>query len=125
AGPRGYTHTFTGSGGTVSLAPGAYSWSASAAAGFALVGPSAGQFTVSDCALTPTTVSVSVGSCPLTSSSTKPVDVIIDPAGGADVRVTGPNGFNQVVTGSGATLHLAKGSYSWTAEANHGFASVG
>jgi hypothetical protein len=124
-GPGGYTHTFTGTGGTVSLDPGAYAWTATAEDGFAIVGADSGEFTVADCALTPTTVTVTVGECPVTSSETKPVEVAIAPDGGASVTVTGPDGYNRVVGGDGDTLQLAEGTYSWTAAANEGFAIVG
>jgi plastocyanin len=124
-GPDGFSQTFTGSGGSVDLAPGTYDWTATAAAGHAITGASSGSFTVVDCALTPATVSVTVGSCPATSSETKPVVVVIDPASGASVTVTGSDGFNEVVGGVGETLQLAQGSYSWTAAANEGFAIVG
>ncbi len=124
-GPDGFTHTFTGEGGTIDLAPGHYTWTATAGEGFAIVGPSSGSFDVADCALVAASVSVTVQPCPATSSATKPVAVTINPDGGASVEVDGPNGYHTTVTGAGATLDLAKGDYTWSATENQGFSIIG
>ena len=124
-GPNGFTHTFTGSGGTIDLAPGHYTWSATPGEGFAIVGPDSGSFDVVDCALVAASVNVTVRPCPAVSSTTKPVAVAINPDGAASVDIDGPNGYHTTVTGTGATLELAKGDYTWTATENPGFSIIG
>jgi hypothetical protein len=124
-GPNGFTHTFTGSGGSIDLAPGHYTWTATAGSGFVLGGKTSGSFDVADCSLVAASVNVTVGSCPATSSATKPVAVAINPDGGATVEISGPNGYHTTVTGSGATLNLAAGDYTWSAKERSGFSLIG
>jgi hypothetical protein len=45
----GFSQTFTGSGGTATLTPGEYSWSATANEGFELVAPTSGTVTADQC----------------------------------------------------------------------------
>ena len=112
-GPGG-PYNVTGSGDTLNLAPGDYSWVATPDAEHSLEVES-GEFTVESCPAIPVTVTVDVGPCPATSSATEPVKITIDPESGASVAITGPNAYNAIVTGSGDTLDLAKGTYNWTA----------
>ncbi|MGH2652062.1 MAG: hypothetical protein ACRDHK_12750, partial [Actinomycetota bacterium] len=85
----------------------------------------AGEFTVQDCPAVLASVVVTVQACPPTSSTTRPVLVTIGPEGAASVTITGPDGFNQVITGAGAALDLAPGDYAWSATANPTFEIVG
>ncbi|MGC2239861.1 MAG: hypothetical protein WA726_03385, partial [Acidimicrobiia bacterium] len=61
SGPGG-PYDFSGSGGTQELAPGDYTWQATAGAGFALTGETSGEFTVEPCAAA---VVVTHGDCSL------------------------------------------------------------
>ena len=47
----GFTHTFTGTGGSVSVSPGTYNWVASPASGFTLTGVTSGSFQAVNCAV--------------------------------------------------------------------------
>jgi hypothetical protein len=122
-GPGG-PYVVTGDGDTLNLAPGDYTWTAVADDEHSLE-VSSGEFTVESCPAIEASVLVTVGACPSTSSATRPVDVAIVPDGGADVTVTGPNGFNAVVTGAGDTLDLGPGTYNWSAVANETFELIG
>jgi len=122
-GPGG-PYVVDGSGGSLDLPPGDYTWSATPDDEHSLAVDS-GEFTVQSCPATPAAVNVAVGACPSNTSATKPVDVTIDPDGGANVTVTGAAGFLQVVTGSGSTLNLTPGTYAWSAVANPTFALTG
>ena len=115
-GPGG-PYVVTGSGDTLDLAPGDYSWTAVAEPGFLLAGPTSGQFTVGTCPKLPASVTVQVGTCPRPGSDTRPVTVTISPAGSATVTIEGPGG-PYVVSGSGDSLNLPVGSYTWTATAD-------
>ena len=122
-GPGG-PYVVTGDGDTLDLPAGDYTWTAEAAPTYELESDS-GEFTVQPCPAILASVIVTVGACPATSSDTKPVSVTINPDGAADVTITGQNGFNAVVTGAGATLDLAPGTYTWTAVANPTFELLG
>ncbi len=122
SGPGG-PYNFSGTGGTETLAPGDYSWVATAGAGFALDGVSSGEFTVLPCAAS---VVVTHGDCVLDSQGgpAGEVQVVIDPDSGATVVVSGPGGpYN--FSGTGGTETLAPGDYSWVATAGAGFALDG
>jgi hypothetical protein len=122
-GPGG-PYEVTGDGAELNLPAGDYTWTATPDDEHALEVDS-GQFTVQACPAIEASVIVTVGPCPPTSSATRPVEVVIGPESGADVTITGPNGFNQVVTGTGATLDLAAGDYTWSAVANETFQIIG
>ena len=122
-GPGG-PYEVTGSGAVLDLPPGDYSWTATPDDQHALDVDS-GQFTVQACPAIEASVLVTVDACPPTSSATRPVDIAIGPEGGADVTIIGPNGFNQVITGAGATLDLPPGDYTWSTVANETFQIIG
>ena len=88
-GPGG-PYVVTGTGSSLDLAPGDYSWTAVAEPGFALSGPTSGSFSVGTCPKLPASVSVSVGACPRPGSPTRPVGVTISPAGSVTVTISGP-----------------------------------
>ncbi len=122
SGPGG-PYNFSGSGGSVELAPGSYNWTGTPASGFAMSGPASGQFTINPCS---TSTAVVSGQCVIDSNgaATGSVSVTIDPASGATVVITGPGGpYN--FSGSGGSVELAPGSYSWTATPVSGFALSG
>jgi hypothetical protein len=122
-GPGG-PYEVTGSGTTLNLAPGSYHWSAVPDDEHSL-SVSSDDFTVTSCPAIAASAVVAVGACPSTSSATRPVSVTISPDGGADVTITGPNAFNEVVTGTGRTLNLSPGDYAWSAAANETFELLG
>ena len=122
-GPGG-PYEVTGDGDVLDLPAGDYTWTAEAAPTYELEVDS-GEFTVQACPAVEASVVVTVGACPPTSSATKPVTVTINPDGAADVTITGPNGYNTVVTGTGATLDLSPGTYNWSAVANPTFEIIG
>ncbi len=115
SGPGG-PYVVTGSGDTLDLEPGDYTWTAVAEPGFILTGDTAGAFTVQECPFLPSAVSIQVGSCPEPGSPTVPVTITIDPDSSATVTIEGPGG-PYVVTGDGDILDLPPGDYTWTAEA--------
>ncbi len=120
-GPGG-PYDFSGNGGTATLAPGSYSWSATAGAGFTLTGAASGQFEVSPCA---TSVSVTAGACTVVNGTPAgSVTVTIDPSTGTTVVITGPGGPYSF-SGAGGTTSLSPGSYSWQATADSGFDLTG
>ncbi|MGA7096777.1 MAG: hypothetical protein WB245_04340, partial [Acidimicrobiia bacterium] len=121
SGPGG-PYDFSGSGGTQDLAPGDYTWQATAGPGFALTGDSSGEFTVEPCAAT---VIVTHGDCVAgQGGAVGSVTVVIDPDSGAVVTVSGPGGPHQF-DGSGGTQTLAPGDYSWLAAPGDGFTLEG
>jgi LPXTG-motif cell wall-anchored protein len=122
-GPGG-PYEVTGSGTVLQLPPGEYSWTATPDDEHALEVDS-GEFTVQACPAIEASVLVTVAPCPPTSSATRPVEVAIGPEGGAIVTIDGPNSFQQVLTGTGATLDLAPGDYLWHAVANETFQIIG
>ncbi len=109
---------------TLDLALGDYTWTAEVPDTHELEVDS-GEFTVQACPAIEASVNVTVGACPPTSSTTKPVTVVINPDGAASVDVDGPDGYHTTVTGTGATLDLAKGDYTWTATANPTYEIIG
>ena len=118
-GPGG-PYVVDGDGAVLDLPPGDYTADVAVAEGFFIEDDSI-DFTVQDCPAVPASVEVNVGACPAGSSATRPVTVTIDPAGAAEVTISGPNGYNEVVTGNGATGNLAPGTYTYTATASPGF----
>jgi len=120
----GGPYVVTGEGEVLDLPAGDYTWTAEAAPTYELDATS-GEFAVQECPAILASVNVTVGACPPTSSATKPATVTINPDGAAEVTLTGPNGFNQVISGTGATLDLAPGTYTWTAVANPTFELIG
>lgn len=123
-GPDNAQYVVDGDGAELDLPPGDYHAEAVAEEGFVLDDGSF-DFTVQACPEVLASVTVQVGACPPTSSATKPATVTINPDGAAEVTITGPNGFNQVVSGTGATLDLAPGDYAWSATATDGFELIG
>ncbi len=122
-GPGG-PYVVTGDGDVLDLPAGDYTWTAEAEPTYEL-DETSGEFAVQDCPAILASVNVTIGACPPTSSATKPVTVTINPDGAAEVTLTGPNGFNQAISGTGATLDLAPGTYTWTAVANPTFELIG
>ncbi len=114
---------FTGTGGTITLGPGQYDWTAVASQGFELQGPSSGSITVVSCEPGEEDVSVVVAAGPCTwdgQESFTEVTIVIEPAGGATVEING-----QTITSAGGTVVLTPGSYEWTATPWTGFVLVG
>ena len=109
---------------TLDLAPGDYTWSADVPDTHALEVDS-GEFTVGACPAIEASVTITVGACPAASSTTKSTSVAINPDGGASVEISGPNGYQTTVTGSGTTLDLAQGTYTWSATANPTYQIIG
>lgn len=122
-GPGG-PYVVTGDGDVLDLPAGDYTWTAEAAPTYELDSTSGG-FSVQECPAILASVNVTVGACPPASSATKPVTVTINPDGAAEVTLTGPNGFVQILSGTGATLDLAPGTYTWAAVANPTFELIG
>ncbi|MGA7282720.1 MAG: hypothetical protein WBZ40_13190, partial [Acidimicrobiia bacterium] len=121
SGPGG-PYDFSGSGGTQELAPGDYTWQATAGAGFALTGESSGEFTVEPCSAV---VVVTHSGCAIgQGGAVGSVTVEIDPDSGAVVTVSGPGGPYEF-SGSGGTQTLAPGDYSWLAAPGDGFSLDG
>jgi hypothetical protein len=116
---------FSGVGGTGNLAPGTYTWVATPGDGFEFPQdqPTSGEFTIAPC---PSTVLVTQGACLLANGPRGSVFVQIDPAAGAAVTVR--DGDLKVVatfSGSGGSIGLPSGSYTWTVEAADGFSVIG
>ncbi len=120
-GPGG-PYNFSGSGGSVELAPGSYNWTATPASGFALAGPASGQFDIDPCS---SSVTVEASACQVIDGiGLGSATVAISPESGASVVISGPGG-PYAFSGSGGTVSLAPGSYSWEATAGPGFALTG
>lgn len=122
-GPGG-PYNFSGSGGSQSLAPGNYSWTASAATGFELTGTTSGDFTVLPC---DATVTVEEGECVLGDEGPEgEVEITIDPASGASVQIydSGDSPVGSAITSS-TTVSLVPGDYSWEATPGANFAIEG
>lgn len=123
AGMTNLVATFDGDGGTANLAPGLYYWAAAAGGGFALTGDTSGSFTIEPCFSSVTVVS---DACVINGNGA-PVgqaNVMIDPASGATVVISGPGGpYN--FSGSGGSQDLAPGDYTWQATATGGFQLTG
>ena len=121
-GPGG-PYEFTGVGGSQSLEPGDYSWTAEAVANFAITGDAAGQFTVEPCQAS---VVVSHGDCAV-GDTVEPgyVEIGISPASAANVVVSIEGGEVVSIGGAGGKHALAAGDYTWVAVAGDGFAFSG
>ena len=119
-GPGG-PYDFSGAGGSQALAPGEYSWQATAAPGFALTGPSSGQFTIDPCT---GSVTVTSGACDLLDGPLGPVDVTIAPDDAATVTIYSDEAMTDEVVSfgdEGGSTNLAPGTYYWEAVAESGF----
>jgi len=121
-GPGG-PYEFSGDGGSQSLEPGDYSWTAEAVANFAITGDAAGHFTVEPCQAS---VVVSHGDCAV-GDGVEPgyVEVGISPASAAKVVVSDEGGEVVSIDGNGGKHALAAGDYTWVAVAGDGFALSG
>ena len=120
SGPGG-SYNFSGAGGSQALAPGPYTWTATAASGFSLTGPATGAFTIEPCT---GSVSVSSGACSLIDGPLGPVDVTIDPDAAATVTVYSDAAMTDEVAsfdGDGGSTNLPPGTYYWAAEPESGF----
>jgi hypothetical protein len=114
--------TFTGSGGSQSLPPGSYSWTASAASGFAMAGPASGEFDIEPCT---SSVSVAPSACQSVGGvGLGSATVGISPESGATVIISGPGGPHSF-SGSGGSVSLAPGGYTWNATPGPGFSLTG
>lgn len=112
--------SFTGSGGSQPLAPGSYTWQATAGPGFTMAqGQQSGSFTIAPCSAS---VVVVGGQCSVNQAGAPvgSVSVTIDPTSGATVVISGPGGPHQF-SGAGGSKDLAPGSYTWQASAGPGF----
>jgi hypothetical protein len=118
SGPGG-PYTFTGSGGSQEVAPGSYSWDATASPGFALTGDDEGEFDVNPCDVA---VLVTNGDCQLIDGPLGSVSVFIDTDSGATVTVYDSE-MNVAASfgGVGGTTNLAPGTYTWVAVPGDGF----
>lgn len=115
----GGPYNFSGAGGSQALAPGTYNWSATAASGFELTGPTNGSFTVDPCEAS---VVVAGGECEIVDGPQGSVTVFIDASSGAVVTVFDSE-LDVVAqfTGSGGSQELAPGTYTWQAVPGGGF----
>lgn len=115
----GGPYNFSGAGGSQALAPGTYNWSATAASGFELTGPTNGSFTVDPCEAS---VVVAGGECEIGDGPQGSVTVFIDASSGAVVTVFDSE-LDVVAqfTGSGGSQELAPGTYTWEAVPGGGF----
>jgi hypothetical protein len=113
-----------GDGAVLDLPPGDYHSDSDPVDGFFMEDDSS-DFSVEPCPEVLASVVVSLNACPATSSTTQPATVTINPEGAAQVAIHGTNGLIEVVSGSGATLHLAPGAYSWAVEESPGFELIG
>ncbi len=110
--------SISGSGGTVSLTPGTYGWTAVAEPGYELTGAASGSVVAVDCEVPPSVVQVSVttGECVWTGTeSLADVTVVIDPAGGATIVLTGPSGAQTI--DADTTVSVGPGEHMWAATA--------
>ncbi len=120
-GPGG-PYNFSGTGGTVQLAPGSYNWTATPGGGFGLIGPTSGQFTVDPCT---SSVSVSATSCQVVEGvALGSASVTITPESGATFVISGPGG-PYAFSGNGGSVNLSPGEYTWEATAGSGFSLTG
>jgi hypothetical protein len=111
----------------VMLESGRHTWTAEAAPGFVIDGPERGNFRTANCSTPDGMVSVKLGECIYdveTGLATTDVRFGIAPANSAQIVVEGPGG-PYVIDGSGATLDLAPGDYTWSASATGRIALVG
>lgn len=121
--------TFSESGST-NLAPGTYTYTVTADEDSTLSEGSdtGGQLEVLDCTpeIAPLgSVAVTTGACTFTGGqSLTPVTIEIAPSGAATVVVTG-DGVSETFTGSGGSVELPAGDYSWSATASEDFSLTG
>ncbi len=111
----------------IMVEPGRHTWTAEPAAGFVIDGPSRGNFRTAECTAPDGMVSVKVGECVYdveTGLVSTDVRFSIAPANAAQIVVEGPGG-PYLIDGSGATLQLAPGDYTWSASAAARVALVG
>jgi hypothetical protein len=119
-GPGG-PYNFSGSGGSMELAPGSYSWQATSGAGFTLTGPDSGEFTIEPCTAS---VVVSAGVCDLIDGPLGPVEVTIDPDDAATVTIYSDAEMTNAVASFedlGGSTTLSPGTYYWEGVAESGF----
>jgi hypothetical protein len=117
-GPGG-PYNFSGSGGSQELAPGSYSWEATATSGFALTGDTPGDFDIEPCDVS---VLVGSGECQLGNGPLGSVTVFIDADSGATVTVYDADlNVAAAFSGVGGTGNLAPGTYTWVATPGDGF----
>jgi hypothetical protein len=121
AGPRLFTHS-----GTANLAPGDYTWTATANPGSQLTGVTHGTLHVGDCSPQRASVDVALGSCVYDGNFTShtPVTVTINPASGATLTISNAGGAVATFTHSG-TADLPPGDYTWSATAANGYEMTG
>lgn len=118
SGPGG-PYDFSGSGGTQELAPGDYTWQATAGSGFSLTGETSGEFSIAPC---DSSVVVTLGQCELLDGPLAPVTVFIDTESGAAVTIF--DSEHKMVAsfdGTGGVAELPPGGYTWEAEPGDGF----
>jgi hypothetical protein len=98
-GPGG-PYVFTGTGGSIDLSPGDYSWSATAASGYQLTGDTSGKFSIGSCApptttttrpTTTTTRRTTTTTQPTTTSTTLPTTTTTQVLGTTVTRETTPS----------------------------------
>jgi hypothetical protein len=123
SGPGG-PYNFTGVGGSSELAPGSYSWQATAGPGFSLDGQTSGDFDIAPCE---GSVTVTSDVCVLGDGPLGEVEVDIDPDSAALVTIYSDPAMTNAVAAfdDGGTADLAPGTYYWSASANGGFALSG
>jgi hypothetical protein len=115
----GGPYDFSGSGGSQELAPGSYSWDATASSGFALTGDTSGDFDIEPCDVS---VLVTSGDCQLVDGPLGSVTVFIDADSGATVTVYDSEmSVAASFDGVGGTSNLAPGTYTWVAVPGDGF----
>lgn len=115
--------TLDSSGSVDDLVPGTYYWTATAADGFELTGPSSGSVTIDDCDVS-VSVSANVCTVDLQGQASGSADVSIDPDAQATVSIYSDAAMNDLVTtvtASDTVSGLAPGTYYWSADAGDGF----
>ncbi|MGF1668414.1 MAG: SdrD B-like domain-containing protein [Acidimicrobiia bacterium] len=111
----------------VMVGSGRHTWTAEAAPGFSIDGPNRGNFRTANCSTPDGMVSVKLGECIYdveAGLASTDVRFSIAPANAAQIVVEGPGGPH-LIDGSGATLDLAPGDYTWSASAAARIALVG
>lgn len=117
--------TFSGTGGSSSLPPGSYTWTATPGDGFEFPEgqQTAGQFTINPCEAT---VIVSHGNCIVgTATALGSVTAVIEPGMAAKLTLLKAGGQVASFNGTGGALALAPGVYTWSAGAAEGFSLSG
>lgn len=112
----------TSTGGSFDLAPGSYTWTATAGPGYELTGTTSGSFTIAPCG---TTVVVG-GSCVLDGDAGSGViSVTISVPGSVTVTVKDGDTVVDTLTSTG-TVNVPEGkTYTWSAVASSGFTITG